>query len=111
MPTEMIDYNHTHGNTSGATDISGGMPGANNVTGDPRFVAAATADFRIYSDSPLKGAGLNNTNIGGVEYVPTMPTEAQVESGVDFGVNDEFTGTLVAGGGVASWRRGPRYAL
>mgnify|MGYP006424010309 CR=1 FL=1 len=65
------DNNHTHNNTSGATNLTGGLPGVNNVTGDPLFADAANGDFTPQSGSPLIDAGLgvedNNVDIGAVE--------------------------------------------
>lgn len=37
--------------------------------------------------------------VGAIIYQPTLPTEAQVEDGVFYGVNNEYEGELVAGGG------------
>ncbi len=51
--TWYCDYNHTHSNTSGASDIT--LPGSNNQTGDPQFTntTAGSEDFTPTSGSPL----------------------------------------------------------
>jgi hypothetical protein len=59
-----MDYNHTDGNTLGASDVA--MPGDNNVTGAPNFtnVGAGTENFIPLSTSVLVRAGLMGRTIG-----------------------------------------------
>lgn len=58
-PSGIIDHNHTHGNTSGACDVT--LPGEDNVTGDPSFASTTdgSEDFTPGSGSPLLAAGLD----------------------------------------------------
>ncbi len=68
-PGRYIDHNHTHDNTSGATDYnSGTLPGVANQTGDPLFTntTQGSEDFKPLSGSPLIGNGLLGGNIGAV---------------------------------------------
>ena len=58
-----IDYNHTHSNTSGKTNLSGGLPGGNNITGDPLFADPANGDFTPQSGSALLNAGFDTTDL------------------------------------------------
>ena len=60
----IMDYNHTHNNTSGASNIT--LPGSNNQTGDPQFasVTAGSEDFIPDSGSPLDRNGINGVDIG-----------------------------------------------
>lgn len=65
-----IDHNHTHGNTLGPTNLSEGLPGDNNATGDPLFKDADGGDFTPGNGSPLIGAGLavaGEIDIGAVQ--------------------------------------------
>lgn len=61
-----MDYNHTHNNSGGATDITAGMPGENNQTGDPQFasVVDGSEDFTPANGSPLDSNGLLGVDIG-----------------------------------------------
>lgn len=63
-----MDYNHTHGNTSGATDRTDGLFGSANVTGDPLFSDAASDDFQPSAGSPLILAGVHGANIGAMAH-------------------------------------------
>jgi hypothetical protein len=58
---DRFDRNHTHGNTSGASDQT--LPGENQ-TGDPLFADAAGGDFTPLTGSPLIDNGFNNLVIG-----------------------------------------------
>lgn len=62
----IMDYNHTHNNTSGATDLGGGLLGDNNQTGDPQFtsVVDGSEDFTPANGSPLDSNGINGVDIG-----------------------------------------------
>ena len=66
----LMDYNHTHNNTSGVTDRTGGLPGDNNVTGDPLFTSTTdgSEDFTPLTGSPLIGAGVRGAMIGAVAH-------------------------------------------
>jgi hypothetical protein len=59
-----MDFNHTHNNTSGASDIT--LPGDNNQTGDPLFTSTTdgSEDFIPTSASPLNRNGLMEVTIG-----------------------------------------------
>lgn len=66
-----FDYNHTHNNTSGASDVT--LPGENNITGDPLFesTTGGSEDYEPGSSSPLIGAGLPGviqSGAGGTGY-------------------------------------------
>lgn len=74
-----FDYNHTHLNTSAASDIT--LPASNNITGDPLFVSVVdgSEDFTPNTGSPLIRAGINYSDIGAVahaacEACPDTPT-------------------------------------
>ncbi len=71
VAVDVMDYNHTYNNTSGATDRTGGMPGQNNQTGDPEFesVTDGSEDFRIASTSPLFENGPLSSTIGALAAV------------------------------------------
>lgn len=60
-----FDYNHTHNNTLGVTDRTGGLPGDNNQTGDPLFtnVADGSEDFEPTVGSPLINNALTAGNV------------------------------------------------
>jgi len=66
-----VGFNHTHGNTSGATDLVGGMPGLGNVAGNPLFASTTggSEDFAPLAGSPLIRAGLLSSNIGVVAHL------------------------------------------
>jgi len=53
-----MDYNHTHNNASGASDLT--LPGDNNVVGDPKFTNVGTGfeDFTPLPGSPLIAVGM-----------------------------------------------------
>lgn len=63
---DYMDYNHTHNNTSGTTNLTGGMPGDNNQTGDPQFasVVDGSEDFTPANGSPLDSTGIYGVDIG-----------------------------------------------
>lgn len=82
------DYNHFHNNTTDATNLTAGIPGNNNVSGDPLFKSTAVGfeDFTPGLDSQLNGCGIGETYIGarqiemplvgegeGQEVVPVTP--------------------------------------
>lgn len=61
----MINHNHTHGNTSGATDgLNPLMHQLIAPTGDPLFADPSNGDFTPGAASPLKGMGTGDVDIG-----------------------------------------------
>ena len=63
-----MDYNHTHTNDSGASDLT--LPGTHNVTGDPLFtsVVDGSENFIPLTGSPLIGAGISGKVIGAKDH-------------------------------------------
>lgn len=64
-----FDYNHSFGGGGGLVadgytwaDVGEG----NNIEGDPRFKNPAGGDFSLSINSPLRDAGVNNSDIGAV---------------------------------------------
>jgi hypothetical protein len=70
-----FSYNHSYNNTSGHCDLATTdalwevFADGNNITGDPLFTDAANGDFIPLPNSPLIGAGTNDTTIGAREGV------------------------------------------
>lgn len=104
--------NHTHGNTSGATDINGNvLPGTGNVTGDPLFrnTTAGSEDFTPAYNSPLVNAGYPSGDIGAVQRPEGYPAIADVENGTGYGAwTNELVGTLIPDGPKVGSKTGGR---
>jgi hypothetical protein len=80
-----------------------GIAGANDIAADPLFVDADNDDFTLGKGSPCIGAGRADIGDGERDIGPVAfwnatsagyPAEAVVTSGVDYGHNDQLTGTL-----------------
>lgn len=99
-------FNRTRDNTSADLGF-GDWPCYNAVTtdtGGPEtdFKSAATGDMRLILASPAVSAGPLGTEIGAIPRPKaSLPTAAQVQSGVTFGYAQDglTTGTLAAGVG------------
>lgn len=57
-----LDWNHTNGNTTGITDLSGGLPGGHNQTGDPSFASTTdgSEDFQFTAGNLFENGIIGN---------------------------------------------------
>lgn len=88
-------------NTSGNIATPGNYQDFGSYTTDSddatEYVNSGAGDYRIKFAAATWGGGY-----GAGDQIPVaadFPTEAQVESGVDYGPNDEYTGELTGGSG------------
>jgi hypothetical protein len=101
-------WNRTRDNTTPRTGILSAVLAGEVTTdaGDSTTDYIGATNLRLKSTAAGKGAGMMPyTDIGAHGCAaPTIPAEADVETGVEYGYADDLqTGTLVAGGGTGGY--------
>ena len=90
LPNETVEF--------GDNNINAHDLGEGNLAGDPLFVDPASIDFRLRPDSPARGQGPTNLDMGA--YVETGPAIVQA-----MGDDDDSDATFMVGGpGITHYR-------
>ncbi|HRY63198.1 MAG TPA: choice-of-anchor Q domain-containing protein, partial [Patescibacteria group bacterium] len=77
---------------NGSAPSGSGITVTNTVSGDPKFVSAATADFHLQSDSPAIDAGTSAVNsIVSADYENIARPQG---NGFDLGAHEYLTGSV-----------------
>lgn len=102
-----FDYNCLSSVGGGACANDTTTDGGNNIAADPLFTDAGAGDFSLQGASPCIGAGMLDVgdgehDIGAVAFWNAVsanyPAVGDVEEAVDYGHNDQFTGTFAEPG-------------